>query len=417
MPTPSSPTRTGAHSYITRDAVFLAILAAAFISVCCWLLSEHRGGVGAQDFRGFYAAGETVIHSPSHLFEGRLQKQLQDAAAGGDQLVTYEHPAYEALLYALLSGFRYQTAYRVYAVWNMALLWLCFLVSPPAVSRFMAEWRPALFFLSLPILLAIFVGQDSILLLLAVCLTYRALSNSNDRLAGVILGLATFKPAIVVPLALLLSIRRGRRFAGAFLGVALACGALSVGITGLRSTGEFLHLLAAATLSADHSVSAQFNHGIWLHAMPNVDGLLYLLGSGHLSVRLFNGLNITATLALLGACAWLLRRSISDSTAVAVALLGAVLASPHVYIYDLSVLPIAFLLLSGRWIRMVAILWFLLPPVLYACSFPYLMWFAPAGIVPVLLLAICFGEALKAEANQHSLLQSRRHTGRASVAP
>jgi hypothetical protein len=133
--------------------------------------------------------------------------------------------------------------------------------------------------------------------------------------------------------------------------------------------------------------------------MPNLSGLFYLLGSGHLSPRGFNTLNLAGSVALLCACAWLQRRAVAESTAFASAILCAVLVSPHLYIYDLAVLPVTFLLLSSRWLKTIAILWFVLPPLLYAISFPYFTWFAPAVMVPLLLLAVCFRAVKQREPN------------------
>lgn len=392
--TAASASNPPAEGCWTANAVLLWLLVSALLSVACLLLSRFPAGVGTQDFRGLYVAGRMVLHCPSRLFDVDTQKSLQDAAAGGNQLVTFEHPAYEALLYAPLTAFSYRTAYLIYVECNLLLLWLCYWFAPPAATAFANTCRPALFFLSFPVLLAIFVGQNSILFLLAVCLLGNAFAARKDRLAGLILGLAIFKLAITVPLALLLSIRRGRKFISGFLCTSIACAALSIGLTGIRGTRTFLYLLASATLSTDHSVKAQFHSGIWLHAMPNLAGLFYLLGSGHLSPRAFNALNFAGTGALLAACAWLQRRPVLEATAFAAATLCAVLASPHLYVYDLAVLPISFLLVSSRWLKAITILWFVLPPVLYAISFPYLMWFAPAVIVPVLLLGLCFS-ALK----------------------
>jgi len=383
-------TNTRPDARWTTESILLWLIVCGALALACFLLSSHPASVGAQDFRGFYVAGQMVLRCPSQLFAVHLQKQFQDAAAGGSQLVTFEHPAYEALLFAPLSLFQYRTAYLVYAGWNMLLLWLCYLLTRSTNSSLSDSYRPALFFLSFPVLLTIFVGQDSILFLLAVCLTYNALAARNDWRAGLILGLVSFKLAIVAPLAVLLSIRRGRKFISGFLSTALACAALSIWLTGIQGTQAFLHLLSSATLSTDHSVQAQYVEGIWLHAMPNLAGLFYLLGSGHLSPLAFNALNLAGIIALLAACAWLQRRAITDSTAFASAVACSVLVSPHLYVYDLAVLPVVFLTLSSRWTKIIAVLWFVLLPLLYAISYPYLMWFAPAVVVPLLLLAVCF---------------------------
>jgi hypothetical protein len=332
----------------TADAVFLWIIVCGALGLACFRLSRSLASVGAGDFRGLYVAGQMVLRFPKQLFDVGVQKQLQNAAAGGNQLVTFEHPAYEALTYAPVASLSYRTAYLTYAAWNMLLLWSCYRFAPPAALE------------------------------------------RNDSHAGLILGLVIFKLAIAVPLALLLSIRRGRRFIAGFLGSSLTCAAVSVAITGLAGSRTFLHLLATATLNTDHSLKAQFDQGIWLHAMPNLAGLFYLLGSGYLSPSGFNALNLIGTLAVLGACAWLQRRTISDASSFGAAFSCAVLVSPHLYVYELAVLPVAFLMVSGRWVKLVAVLWFVMPPVLYAVSFPYLMWFAPAVIIPVLLLVLCF---------------------------
>lgn len=384
-------TESRSNSRLSAEAGFLWLVICVALTLACYLLSSRPASVGAQDFRGFYAAGEMVVHCPSLLYDIDAQKHWQSLAAAGSQLVTFEHPAYEALLYAPLSFFSYKTAYRIYAECNMLLLGLCFLLFP-ANSAFAPAYRAALFFLGLPLLLAIFVGQNSILFLLAVCLVYKALAAGNEWLAGLILGLATFKLAIALPLALLLSIRHGRKFVSGFLCTSLAAAALSIGLTGLGGAREFLHLLASATLSHDHSVRAQFEGGIWLHAMPNLSGLLYLLGSGHLSPREFNALNAAAAAGFLAGCTWLQRRASAETTAFSAAVLGAVVVSPHVYIYDLAILPLPFLLLSSPWLKPIAILWLVLPAVLYAVSFPYLMWFAPAVLIALLLLAVCVAE-------------------------
>lgn len=331
-----------------------------------------------------------VVRSPSLLFDLDAQKQWQRAATNDSQLVIFEHPAYEAILYAPLSLFNFRTAYLIYAGCNMLLLWLCYLISPPATSHFASAYRPALFFLSFPVLLTIFVGQDSILFLFVVCAAWKALAAGKDGLSGLILGLATFKLPLILTVALLVSIRRGRRFAAGFLCTSTGCVILSICLVGIRGTGAFFHLLGSATLSGNHSVKAQLDNAIWLHAMPNIAGLFYLLGSGNLSPRGFNVLNLAGILAVLCVCAWFQRRAVSGSTALATAILCAVLVSPHLYVYDLAVLPLAFLQLSTRWLKAIAILWFVLPPMLYAISFPYLMWFAPTVIVPLLLLVACF---------------------------
>jgi len=60
------------------------------------------------------------------------------------------------------------------------------------------------------------------------------------------------------------------------------------------------------------------------------------------------------------------------------------------YIYDYSALLLPILLLNHRSMKLVTAIWFLEPPVLYGIGI--LTWFAPAVIIPLLLLAVCFAE-------------------------
>lgn len=374
----------------TTEAVLLWL--AVCFSLAAWsFLLSHGPALLVQDFRAFYTAGHMLRHCPSLLFNLDAQQKWQHDVIGGAGLLPFFHPAYETLLYAPLSLLPFKAAYAVYAVWNMVLLWLCYLASPVGNSGFsQLRRRPLLFFLSFPLLLTIFVGQNSLLLLLALCLVYNALSKDQDGRAGVLLGLITFKLATIVPLAFLLCIRRGRRFLAGFALTFAAVMALSVWITGVSATREFLHLLAGATLASDHSVQSQRHAAVWLHAMPNLEGLLYLCGSGHLAPHAAFALNATLTLLILAAGAYLVRRATRESTAFSAAILCAVLVSPHLYIYDFAALVLPLLLLQHRWLKYVAALWFTLPPLLYAIGF--LTWFAPAVAIPLLLLALCMAQ-------------------------
>jgi hypothetical protein len=329
-------------------------------------------------------------HSRPLLYDLDTQFQWQHAVSGGSVLLPFYHVAYEALLYIPFTSFSYRTAYLVYAGWNMLLLWLCYLVSPPGSSIFAGAKRPALFFLSFPLLLCVFVGQNALLILLAISLTYKAIADGRDHRAGFLLGLVTFKLAVIVPLAFLLTVRRGRRFLVGFLLSSVSLVALSVWIAGISGTRECLRMLGTATLASDHTVETQRRIAVWLHAMPNLTGLLYLCGSGHLLPRAAFALNIAVTLLVLALGAYIQRRARSEAVAFSAALLCTLLASPHLHVYDFSSLVLPILLLSHRWLKYAAILWFVVPPLLYAIGF--LTWFAPAVVIPIALLAICIAQ-------------------------
>jgi len=386
MTATSPPTATSARAYITRDAVFLYVLVSLLLLLACYLLLTVPGPFN-QDFRAFYAAGHMLLHCPSQMYSLAEQKHWQDASAGGSSVLPFYHPAYEALLYAPLSLLRFRSAYLAYAACNMLLLWVCYLVSPQGNGVFSTKRRPLLFFLSFPVLLTIFVGQNSLWMLLAFSLAYNALTRDQDSRAGVLLGLASFKLAIIGPLAMLVCIRRGRRFALSFAATSAALLGVTVIITGLSGTAQFLHLLTGATLAVDNNIAAQHSAAVLLSSMPNVAGLLYLLHSANLPSPVPFVLNLVLTLLILGCGVWIQRRASEERVAFSAAIVCAVLVSPHLYIYDYSALLLPLVLLSHRGLRYLAAPWFLVPPALY--FYAQLTWFAPAAILALGLFGVC----------------------------
>lgn len=371
----------------TVEAVFVGLLACCLLGFSCFLLAQGPA-LSPQDFRIFYTAGQMLQHSPSQLYDITAQQQWQQQVAGGKQVLPFYHPAYEVLLYLPLTLFNFKTAYLVYAVCNIALLWVCFLVSPPGNSPFSGSRRYVLFFLSFPLLLTIFFGQNSLLMLLGLCFAYSAITQGKDFHAGLILGLLIFKLATIVPLALLFSIRRGRRFIAGFLVTSASSLAVSALLVRARGTRDFLHFITGATLAANPGLQSHVE--VALKDMPNVSGLLYLCGVGHLGAHAAFAVSLSATLLVLAAGAYVQARAPTEAIAYAVAVVCAVLASPHLYIYDLSALVLPFLFLEHRWLKYVAILWFVLPPFLYC--FGFLNSFAFTVVIPLLLLGICVAQ-------------------------
>jgi hypothetical protein len=247
-----------------------------------------------------------------------------------------------------------------------------------------------LFFLSFPLLLCVFAGQNSLLFLLGLCLSYRCFEEHRDWAAGAFLGLVLFKLPIVVPLFFLLTLRRGWHFLQGFLLSAAGVILVSVWLTGFSGSRDFLHLLSAATLATDHSVQAQQQAAAWLPAMPNMAGFLYVCGLRYVSAKTAVAVNAGVSLLIFAGCMYLIRRIRREATAFCVALICALLLSPHLYIYDYTALLLPILLLRHKTMAIVAAIWFVELPVL--CWVGILTWFSPAVIIPMLLLGMCVAE-------------------------
>jgi hypothetical protein len=370
----------------STDAIFLGLLVSCLLAAGCFLLSAGAS-FPLQDWRCFYCAGQMLRHCPTLLFDVRTQQHWQQQLVGGDMILPFYHPAYEALLYLPFTGLSFRIAYFVYAAVNLLLLWLCYLAAPRAV---MGTRPAAIVFLGFPLLLTVLIGQNALWMLLAVCLAWRAQTEGRDDRTGILLGLVSFKLAVILPLAFFVTLRRGRRVATAFGLTFAVVMALSCWLTGAGATREFLHLIARAAVAGNQAPQQQVASAVWLRTMPDLAGLLYLLGSERLGSHAAFALNLAALLPVAAVAAWVQRRSKSDATAFSTAVVATVLISPHLNMYDLSLLVLPFLLLSHRWLKYVALLWFLLPPALYAIG--HLTWFAPVVIVPLLLFAVCLAQ-------------------------
>lgn len=356
----------------------------SFITLTIGMLALPRAG-RYFDFRAFYSAGYLLLHHPSQLFDLHAQGVVQDALIARIRPpLPYYHPAFEAVLYAPLALFSYRTAYFLYGVFNLLLLGVCFLLAPLPTDHRNKVPRGLLFFLSFPAFFCVAVGQDSMFFLLLLCLLWRALDCDQDITAGVLLGLCLFKVQLVIALVVFLVVDRGPRLLRSFLPTAAALALFSIGITGLHGTAQWVRLLSSAVGALNEGRRAQVLIAVHPLAMPTLSGLVYFLGGRLLPARASWLVELTLLIATFVATLVIARKSTRHSEAFSAAIAGALLVSPHLYLYDYVLLIPAFLLLTGRPQRVFAAIYCILPFVLFAIH--ALDWLAPMAILPLLLL-------------------------------
>lgn len=262
----------------------------------------------------------------------------------------FYRPSYEALLYSPFSLLKYRAAYLAFIAFNMVLLLAALflvrrLLSPDLPWLKSRPWL--MFFLFIPLWLAVVHCQDSVLFLLLFCLAWRDLESGKDVRAGCFLALALFKFQIAIPIAVLIAVRRGWRFTTGFLAMsaALALFCISiVGRTGMLSMVRFIFTAASAT---GQSTAAQRVMTIYPLAMPNMEGLLYACGARFLPS---SGAVVVAGLCSFCLFVWsisIVRRR-DQNVAFSIAILCGLLVSYHLYIHDLTLSLLPAALLSGR---------------------------------------------------------------------
>lgn len=231
-------------------------------------------------------------------------------------------------------------------------------------------WQPRpglIFFIYLPVAIALAHGQDSILLLLICCLAWRELTLSKRFSAGAIVALALFKPHIALLLGFLLCIRYGWRFLAGFASGGIVIAMMCISIVRLHGVDSFLGILKATSLMTGQSELAQGSMGVFPKAMPNLRGLLYALGSQYVPSAFAFGAVLIASLVLLGWAAHAIR-SKTDENAFALSILCTALLSYNFQVSDLTILLLPVVILMAqpccRIMRACIYTLFVLPPLL-----------------------------------------------------
>ncbi|MGH9497036.1 MAG: glycosyltransferase family 87 protein [Candidatus Sulfotelmatobacter sp.] len=222
----------------------------------------------------FYTAGKILREGRgTDLYDARTQHAAQLEFTDNTDIrqgpLPYIHPPFEALVFLPLTFFPYPTAFVLWSLVNLGMLLGVALLLRRSLSslRQLSTWELFLLCLAFfPVFATFHQGQDALLLLLVLVMSFRALSREAEFLAGCWLGFGMFKYHLILPLALLLVVWRGRRFLWGFLAVTFAVVAISLQIVGW-------HALRYPAFALQVVSNPDFG-GIPLRQLPNLMGLL-----------------------------------------------------------------------------------------------------------------------------------------------
>jgi hypothetical protein len=351
-----------------------AVLLATMFMQGLWLIEPGGGGV-PTDFVGVWAAGRLLLDGhPAGAYDWALHKQVEDLAVGHAfaGYFAWYYPPFFLPVAAPLALMPYALAS---AVWSLAT----FPAYLATIRRIVGQRVGLLLACAVPALVANFVvGQNGFL---TAALLGGALAALPRRplLAGYLLGLMTYKPqfGILLPLVLVAG-GHWRAFLSA-AAVALVLVATSLLAFGLEPWWGFLHNLHMANETV-------MSHGdADLQKMQTLFGLARALGVPEHAAWL---LQSALSLAVAGAL-WLVWRSKQEfEIKAAAAAVGALLATPYLYMYDLVVLavPMAFLVRAGRNGAFLSHEWAALGlACLLLLSFPFVK--LPVGFLAVAIVA------------------------------
>ncbi len=292
---------------------------------------DSHGRMLGSDFTMFWLASHFVLEGDiGAVYDWDRVAAAQRALFGYERgLYAWSYPPI-FLLYALpLALLPYAWSYAAWCVATFAAL--------ASVIRKIAPARPTLWLLlGFPATLVNGVhGQNGFL---TGALFGGALSLINKRpvVAGVLIGLLTYKPqfGVLIPIALLAG-RQWTVFASAAVTTVVLLG-VSVAGFGFESWVAFWHNMPALYQAVLEGRSALIN-------VPSLLITLHLLGVDDGIAR---GFHVALALAVAATVVWVWHKRGATVASAAVLVTGALFVPPHPYGYDLALLAVPIALIG-----------------------------------------------------------------------
>ena len=349
---------------------------------------------GYPDFTHMYAAGQIVRRGwTRQLYDDALQYRVQQEFASGVTIrhgaLPYNHPPYEAFLFVPLTYLPYGAAF---AAWDLVSL-LIFSSLPFLLRRYIpllqtssspAYWIPAILAFY-PASIALLQGQDIVVLLLLISLSYVCLKTNREFSGGAFLALGLFRFHLLVPFVVMLIVQQRRRVIYGFTAVGTALAALSVimlgGFSGAMSYPEY----------AWHAESKMRLGGIAPADMPDIKGFIDTQFSSLLTKQQIDFVYLGVAIVLLAIASRKWRTSFRDHLDLSFSLAGilSVLASYHAFAYDMTLylIPLTLLLNYFHEKHRVARFTLSIPLGIFYCSPILMMMYGQLNLLaPVMLI-------------------------------
>jgi arabinofuranan 3-O-arabinosyltransferase len=353
-----------------------------------WLIDGARAPI-ANDFVNVWAAGRLVLDGhAAAAYDWTLHREVEVAAVGHEFEGYYgwHYPPTFLFVAAALATMPYLAA---------ALIWLAATLPAyvAAVRAITGERIGILLACAFPgVVWNMSAGQNGFL---TAALIGGTLANLPRRplIAGVLLGLLTYKPqfGILFPLVLALDGNWRVLAAAAATAAAMAAASLAFGVESWRAFFEWMPVTSAAVFADGRA---------GLNKLQSLFGVVRWLGGSMTAASVAQGL-LVAGLAFALVKLW--RAPVRYEIKAAALAAASLLATPYLYIYDFPVLaiPLAFLLRIGLAEGFLPVEW---PAVAVACGlilvFPVVA--VPTGFAAAVMVAALVARRAVAELGSHA---------------
>ena len=308
------------------------------VAACMLFPGIHRVQIKTSDFLNFYAAGTLVRQGKGAvLYRRETQDPILERLLGIKSPQYFLHPPFEAAALAALSYLSPEHAFVVWTLFSMGLIGLLPLVLKDWVPLILQRpYLPLFGFAFYPVVIALALGQDSVLILFALSLAFRLMAEGEDFWSGMALALAAVKfQYVAIFLFLLLCWRKFRVATGCIIGCA-CLGGVSILLVGAHGAVEYVAFV--------RNFNSHLGYGALKPAlMVNVRGLLAGMGvTGQWQIAGWAG---EALLVLLGAvCARVSPTVGTKNLIFALFVALSLAASPYAFFPDMTILWLPILL-------------------------------------------------------------------------
>lgn len=373
---------------LRRIFVLVATISLVIIYAAIWarMITDNAQRTGT-DFIAFYAGGRVAQqYGFGQAYNIPLQKQIQEEQVGFElanrQVLLYNHLPHLLPVLWLVMNDNYIASLITWALCLLGCyvlsLRLAFKLLPGALTNATSKtayWGGGLLFF--PVFISLLQGQDTAFLFLGVTLWLIGLAANRPWLAGLGLGLTAIRPHMALLLTIPFAFRQQRIFLWA-AGVAGLLTLFSLWLIGWQGVQEFINILLISAGGEWFGMNEKdmFNLiGVFFRVFPQADpGVLRSIAWG-MYVLSIGGLSF----------AWKKSPAVDDRL-TGVAILLALLASPHLHYHDLALLwfPLMFVgygigkntgLMLVPAVSLVLLFSFFIPPLKF--------------VVPYLVMGVC----------------------------
>lgn len=299
-----------------------------------WIL-DRSGRPIHTDFTNVYAAGRLVLEGhPAAAYDWNLHYVAENAVVAHSPAayLGWHYPPPFLLIAGLLATLPYAIAFFV---WMAATLPL-YLITIRAIVGNRVGWLLGGAF---PCLMPNIISGQNGFLTASLIGGALVLLESQPVLAGVCLGLLTYKPQFGILFPFVLAAGRYWRAVAAAAITAVMLALTTIVVFGTAPWTEFFHwlpLTSKALLSENHTAWA--DHTDW-NKLQSLFAMVRLLGGdAALAWLLQSAQTVLVATALMAM--WRSKRIAFELKAAALAV-GVLLATPYVYLYDLAILSVA----------------------------------------------------------------------------